>query len=132
MVDDLVTTCQTTSRTLRATAVDLEQAGLTVYAHLLRTIANNLDVRVNSLLEAPADETPPSGIYLRRLIQDLGTPRNWPSPMMAKWLASALLAGRRIVRDLLGPAEITGEANLIARAQTWLGELDEGPEPPEP
>jgi hypothetical protein len=129
MVDDLVTTCQMIVRSLRSTAADVEQAGLTVYGHLLKTMASELELKVTRLLEAPADETPPSGIYLRRLVHDLETPKHWPSPVVAKWLATELLVGRRIVRDLLGPAEITGDAELIARAQGWLGELDEGPGP---
>lgn len=131
MVDDLVTTCQTLIRSLRSMATDLDQAGLTAYGHLARLMASDLEVKVNGLLEAPDDETPPSGIYLRQLVHDLDRPQHWASPFITKWLASELIVGRRIVRDLLGPAEITGDAELITRAQAWLGDIDEGPDVPE-
>lgn len=128
MVDDLVSTCQIIIKTLRSTSKDIDQTGLTAYGKMLRDMANELEAQVNKLLEAPSDNTPPSGIYLRRLVHDLNSPRHWPSPAVAQWLATELIVARRIVRELLGPAEITGDSELITRAQAWLGELDEGPE----
>jgi hypothetical protein len=130
MADDLVTTCQRVVRSLRATAADLEQGGWTVHGHLLKIMAHEVEQALSSLLEAPSDHTPPSGIYLRSLVQDLETPRHWPTPTMAKWLATELIVGRRLVRELLGPAEITGDAEMVARAHQWLASLDDGPDIP--
>lgn len=114
-VDDLVRTAERAALAARKVAADLLalDEGHEARATLLVHVAQALEMHAREALAAP-DETPPSG--LDALIDEL----EHPAGLVARRLAEKLREGRSLVRELLEPTEITGEAGLVERAQAWL------------
>lgn len=152
-VDELRTSDHS-ARALRHLARELDTAGPTAEGKLARYIAGALErftadlsglervaavldatskqlKRTSSLartdLSAPSDHTPPDGLYLEQLDKALGSEYEWTTPALSRWLVSKIRKARSMVRRLLGPAEITAEAELIEEAKLLLEEIDKGP-----
>lgn len=106
-------------------AVDL--GGLERMASLLDVTAKQLKRTSKTALSAPPDETPPDGLYLDRLQAALGTEYEWITPALSRWLVAHTRKLRSMVRKLLGPAEIAGDAQIVAEAQALLDEVNKGP-----
>lgn len=106
----------------------LDLTDLVRIAALLDVIAKQLKRTGKTALAAPADQTPPDGLYLERLHAALGTEYEWITPALSRWLVGHMRSMRSMIRRLLGPAEITGEAELLAQAHALLDDVNRGPD----
>ena len=129
-VDAAITTAEHVVRVLQQTAPELREVGLPEHARLLESIASQLDAACRRALQAPADLTPPEGIYLADLRTGLDMPRAMLTPDTIRWTLDMLMEARSLVRRLLQAAEITGDVEVIARAQRWLEMATLGPSDP--
>lgn len=126
-VDRLLTTCEHISRVMEDSAEVFVEIGLEANAEPLRAGIRELDEARLSALAPPAEDSIPAGAYLARLSKGLQGPYEWLTPEGARWIEKELRHARGLVKRLLAPAEITGDADLVAEAQHWISHIDKGP-----
>jgi post-segregation antitoxin (ccd killing protein) len=126
-VDDLITVAGRAVTILREAADDARALGLNKRAALVESVAERLEKSVATALTPDPEESRPGFGWIDSLLTAIKGRTGLQPAYVTEFLATRLKTAQRLLRKAQGPAEITGDAELMGEMQTLVDDIDEGP-----